>query len=383
MEKLRSAAFTSFIGRGTRVVLVGATWSTPARAMYDVLASIEPVLDPSVQVGTLDADAEPVLAGTLARAVPAAVVFVDGHPVHVIVGQLSVEAFTAALRTAGVPFKMAAASAAAPQRVLPRFSEMRAAMLAAAATPDAHHAPLADFIARASQAAQVDRDSLAAMIRNQSWAAVYGTTTEVEQCIDAALAALRGLPALIAELETTALDEKSRPVGRLGALAGLMYGAARFDGLSDDLPGSYGYLDDWLVLSSAKWIYVRAPGTEEMDLLAQAARLVWSCLPPALLPSLIPFVGRMEYERAALEQAPEAQVRAILDSQLQRPAPFQFVVPATQAQSQAANGMRDPMGGWSVTSSGSQWGDGRAMGIRFAGGGSVGLTSSDKIVGGP
>jgi hypothetical protein len=94
------------------------------------------------------------------------------------------------------------------------------------------------------------------------------------------------------------------------------------------------------------------------------------------LQNLMPFVGGMAHERAALERLPAAQVNAMLEAQLQRPAPMQFLVPMAVAQTRASH---NPMG-WSSSPGGA--GDGRSMIVNTSDG-YVGITSTGGIVGGP
>ena len=133
--------------------------------------------------------------------------------------------------------------------------------------------------------------------------------------------------------------------------------------MSDDLPGAYGWLDDWLVLASSRWLYVRPPDPARMSEFAAHTRRVWSALPPSVLPALMQFVGQIEPERAALAAVPLPKLRAILEQQLASPAPFRITVPPYQP----VGAPRDPMGGRVTTAHGMQWSDGKAMQFSFEG----------------
>jgi thiol-disulfide isomerase/thioredoxin len=340
MRKVTATAFPEFIATGARIVVVTAAWAGHSRSFIPVVEEIERELDEHCRLALLDSDAEPELTDTLTKAVPSTHVFIDGKQVHSIIGAVSADELRSELSQAGIHFA--------------RTSAIKPGLMGG---PRNRLALTQDFVARANVAALADRDGLAACIRHSSWIATYGSTAEVEVSIDSALAAIRELPVLIAEVEAAALDQERRAVYRLGAMAGLLYGAATFDGLADMLPASYGYLDDWLVLRATKCVYVEAPEASEHAALARHSMLVWKCLPPRVIPPLMQFVGYMEDERTLLQQLPELQVRALLDGHLKRPAPMQFVVPARQATTPP----RDPMAGWTTNASGSHWSDGEPI----------------------
>ncbi|MET0385480.1 MAG: thioredoxin domain-containing protein, partial [Polyangiales bacterium] len=325
MQKLTTDTYPEFIAAGTRIAVVTAAWAGHSRMFVPVIEEVAKELPLDAHVGLIDSDSEPELTDALTKAVPSTHVFIDGQPARSIIGAMSADELRTELIDAGVRF----ARDSVVKRARARGTGRRLALTQ-------------DFVARAEIAARADRETLAAYIRRSSWVATYGERAQIEASVERALEAIRELPALISEVEAAALDEGRRPVYRLGALAGLLYGAATFDLLADLLPAGYGYLDDWLVLTASKWIYVQLPESAEAEQLADTSRLIWNCLPPQVIAPLAEYVGFMEHERAMLEQLPDHEVDAMLSANLKRPAPMQFVVPAAQA----ATPLRDPLGGW-------------------------------------
>ncbi len=226
-------------------------------------------------------------------------------------------------------------------------------------------------------AAQTKREDLRRALQQKSIAALAGL--QLDPFIDAAFVAFGELAALILELERATLDEQRPAWSRLGALSALFYGAAPMDAMSDASLGGVGLLDDWLVLMSARIVYIRAADANESLAIAEQSQRVSCCLPPDVVLKLLPLVGGMETSRQLLQSIPPAEVLAEVQASIRSPAPFVISLP-DPPQPQP---YRDPAGGWTHNSSGSTWSDGRAMQFRFNDGSSVGVTSSGKIAGGP
>lgn len=246
-------------------------------------------------------------------------------------------------------------------------------------------ASIAPLKARVANAAGTTRDALAAMIRTYSVATQTNQSGRLEEQIDAALRCVQALPSMIETLEQEALDP-TRPVyQRLGVLAALHYAAASQDLLNDELPGAYGLLDDWLLIQAATLQYTADPAVRlalqmpsVQQVLADTCTLIWMSLPPATIQPLAQLIWTGEQEAAWLSQAPDAQLRPMLEQLLRQPAPARFSVPMPPSQA------TPPPGGWSTNANGAIWGsgDGRSLYMRFEGGGSVGMVNG-KIVGGP
>jgi uncharacterized membrane protein YkvA (DUF1232 family) len=356
MLTVTANSYSDFVARGTRIVVVTAAWAGHSRMFMPVVEQVERDLYPDCRLALLDSDAEPELTDHLTKAVPSTHVFVDGSQVRCVIGAVSLDEFRDALLDAGVRF--ARDSLVARPR----------------AEPASRLKLTEEFVARAEVAALADRDALASYIREHSWIAAYGSTDQVNASIEEAVHAIRELPALIAEVEAAVVEPERAAVERLGALAGLLYGAATFDMLADMLPASFGYLDDWLVLNATKWVYIREPEPASLPTLAHSSRLVWNCLPPAVLSPLMNFVGYMKHERTMLQALTNTELDRMLEAQLRRPAPMQFVVPAVQQAEPAC----DPLGGWTTDAPG-PWGDGQTLKFRFNDGSSVAMTRSGQL----
>jgi uncharacterized membrane protein YkvA (DUF1232 family) len=233
--------------------------------------------------------------------------------------------------------------------------------------------------------AHTTREEVAHGIRGQSIAAqAVRAPAELETFITAALGAVKELPELAAKLQAAVQDEARPTWQRLGALSGLLYGVAPFDALPDMI-GGYGFLDDWLVMSSSRWTYVESPDPAQVEHLTNLSRCVWLSLPANIAPVLEQFVARMEQESMALRAMPEAVLRPMLTHLLAQPAPVQFVIPTVPQAAPGGVAMGgNALEGWSRSTNGAIWGsgDGRASYVGFASGGGVGMVNG-KIVGGP
>jgi thioredoxin 1 len=355
VERLTATTYADFGKEGTRLVFLYASWAGPARLMAPVVDEIANRLPADVRIGMLDDGASNELVWSLTQAVPSMLLLRDGQRVAELVGHVPASQVAAWLAGAGV-----VVTAAAPTGAMPR---------------------LEDHASRFNAVQQLERADLVTQIRTMSAAAQQVTNpVELEPLVDIAWYAIRELPAVARVLQDTALDEERPTHERLGALAGLLYGAAPIDAVPDTMPGGYGLLDDWLVMNATRWTYVAAPAENDVARLTQLAGYVWLSLPPAVAPALRQFIERIEQESLALRQMPESQARELLAKLLATPAPVVFAVPPVEVMP----GEAGSLGGWSTNSAGAIWGsgDGNATYMRFEGGGSVGMVNG-RIVGGP
>ena len=213
---------------------------------------------------------------------------------------------------------------------------------------------LTDFLGRLRPVA-TSRADLTAAISAYSAASHQGLATS--PYVDAAQVALKELPQLVEELQKAVRNNGLPAYRRLGAYVGLLYGEATEDTLPDTL-GGYGYLDDWLVLSATRMVYVRDPAPVEEPALTELSTRICLCMPPASIQLLAPMILLMEQERDMIKQRPEAAMLQLFNDLAARPGPIRFA----------------PMAGS---------GNGRSLYFQFDDGSSVGMTSSGKIVGGP
>lgn len=355
LHTVTESEYEGFIAEGTRIVFVVADWAGGAKTRQ-IAEKLQRRLSGLAKVGIIDADADYKLAELLTKAVPSMHAFKNGQQVCTVVGMAERDQLLSRLQAAGVG-------------VAGSVSQVEAA-------PEEHLMVLKDFIARIRTLPAVGREDLAAALRNWSAAAQQGAP--LEPYIDASYKALGQLPSLVRELEDAVRTLDTHVVSRLGILSALLYGAAPEDGLNDNLPGGYGYLDDWLVLNSARWLYLRQPDPVEVQSLSKFCQLVWLSLPPTVIAPVYQLVERMTAERVAMQQVPAADLEALFVDAITRPAPTRFIVPPVQQGPAAAS-----TGGWSQTAGGgAMWGDGTGASYhRFDGGGSIGMTSSGKIVG--
>jgi uncharacterized membrane protein YkvA (DUF1232 family) len=361
MDALARDSFQAFVAHGTNLVFVWANWAPPARRMRATVESLATRLPEGVRIGIVDSDADVDFTRELTTNLPALFVYRDGARVLALTGDVALDRLIAALGGAGV-----GVSPAAPAGDATAWSVTDA---------------LKDFNQKMAMLAHADREPLATTLRQYA-AVMQVPGADVDAHIDAALEALKMLPGLFMGLLKGAQDAGRPAWQRLGALSGLLYGAAPTDALRDDLPGGYGFLDDWVVINAAWWVYIAPPPSpEQMTALTQLASFVWMSLPAPIIAPLAQFVARMDQEKAWLMQQPEAQMEALRQQVLAQPAPMVMVLPPVAPQTGAAAASSRPgLEGWSVNDAGAIWGNGRSTYLSFDSGGGVGMVG-DKIVG--
>jgi thioredoxin 1 len=200
-------------------------------------------------------------------------------------------------------------------------------------------------------------ERLADMIATYSLTARTGRTERLRDCVDAARQALRTLLWTVELLEDTVPNEGRPTYQRLGALNALHYFIYPLDFLDDNLAGGYGYLDDWLILNAARFLYAERASPDVMRSMANLTTLVWDSLPEPSIPGLVQRITFMGFEEKRLATLADADIRPVLDQLVAAPAIVQLLLPPPErtAFEQAHD---RALGGWSPHADSAIWGSG-------------------------
>jgi uncharacterized membrane protein YkvA (DUF1232 family)/thiol-disulfide isomerase/thioredoxin len=340
--------------RGLVLITFSAPWAAPGRLLGPILTALAADYDGQLLVGIINTDLNPTIAEQIGvRSIPTTILYKDGELIAHWIGAVSREAFEGEL-----------------DKYVPRPAKRTPAPID----------KLEDAKGRLIQL-MLNRQGLESCIQSSSIAVATGQVGRLAEQVEAANGAVQALIGLVMLLEGAVNDEKRPTYQRLGALSALYYLVAPQDALDDNLPGGYGYLDDFLVLSSGMYYYVQKTDPARVQQVANLMTLIWLSLPPAVVGPLMQYITRMEFEAQHLASLSEEQLRPLFAQLRSQPAPMQFVIPAVQQQA-IAQAQTNGLGGWSQNAAGAIWGsgDGRSTYMRFEGGGSIGMVG-DKIVG--
>ncbi len=169
-------------------------------------------------------------------------------------------------------------------------------------------------------------------------------------------------------------DDATRTLAdRILATYCLIYAAVEADLLADDLPGGYGYLDDWLILQSTVHI-VDGRTLDKQEQLRVG--VIASGLPPNVAQIVTIAVVQQEQRAQLLKSMPGPDLQHLFQ-QMPSEVPTEWVKNTATGNRPTGTSAR---GDWTVNSSGSIYSQGGSTYMRFNDGSSVYMSSSGKLL---